>query len=106
MNKIGTKNLQTEKKLICVTLIVTFVYIFFSWLFYVRCDGNSFEQWVGMKFDPIEWVKLLAFNSSRIIADPVLFFDHQWYLYAAISAVAIVILCQKYINLPMNIKKQ
>lgn len=92
------RNCKTEKKLVKMTCMVTMVYVVFSYIFFVICDGNSVEGWLQMKFAPMEWIRLFIFNTSGIIADTTLFFDHQWYLYAAIWCVTIVIVCQKRLN--------
>lgn len=92
------KNVKTLIKLIKSTVLVTFMYILLSFYLWVVSNGMSFAEWINMKFAPIELFKLFVFNSSKVIYDMIVLFDHQWYLYATITAVFIIVLLQKFVN--------
>lgn len=63
------------------TGLVVAVHTLYSLVWYTA-RGESLTSWLWMKYAPVEWLRLLLFNTSGIISDGSVQFDHLWYLFA------------------------
>lgn len=74
-----------------LTIKVFTVYSLYSLFFYLQA-GKTFFDWRLEKFNPGEWMRFFAFNSSKVIYDFSYDYDHQWYLFAAIYVTLLFLL--------------
>ena len=79
------------RRLLLLTLKVFTVYSLYSLFFYLQA-GKTFYDWRLEKFNPGEWIRFFAFNSSKVIYDFSYDYDHQWYLFAAIYVTLLFLL--------------
>lgn len=76
-------------KTLRVTLIITLVYTLYS-LIYNLLSGMTFHDWIHEKYTLSELVRLLVFNSGRIIYDGAVNIDHLWFLFAMIYVFIVI----------------
>ncbi len=81
---------KSLKKLLTATGIVYLSYTVFSLIYHLTIFRVDVKTWFFSKYNPVEALWFLLFNSGRFVYDGSFTFDHMWFLFALIYVYGLI----------------
>ena len=81
---------KSLKKLLTATGMVYLAYTVFSLIYHLTIFRVDVKTWFFSKYNPVEALWFLLFNSGRFVYDGSFTFDHMWFLFALIYVYGLI----------------